>query len=242
MIKTTLAWTAAGMLIAVVALFFINGGGIRSIVNTAGSISSLRDLIFSATSPLSSFQLPGQEGVTNSLGFDVNTDDYSAGSESTGSVGTLSVSLESGNASSENPRDEHLRLFAASTNAASIDVSGWSIVSVSRGTRLVIPLASPLFVPGSPTRVEGVSLAPGGTITLTSGISPVGVSYRENLCTDLLGDMPTYSACVKNRQSEEGFFLESWRLYGGYTKELWRESDTLRLIDGKGRVVDEVRY
>ena len=53
----------------------------------------------------------------------------------------------------------------------------------------------------------------------------------------------SYNGCVNTFQSTSDFALPSWRMYAGYTKELWGNShDVIRLLDGQGMVVDSVSY
>lgn len=246
MIKTILAWTAAAMVFAVVMLLFINGGGLRSIRDTAGSVPSLRDFVFGIASSSTQFQLPGQEDIGYSLGIDPDFGDTTGGSDtingSGGTSGAQLVVLEADGVSATSASEEYVVLYASSANNAAIDITGWSVVSERTGTRIVVPLATTLFTPGSPSKVQGVSLAPGGRILLYTGISPVGVSYQENACTDFLADMPSYASCLSAQQRDPGFQSTSWRLYAAFTTEVWLESDTLRLIDGQGRLIDIASY
>lgn len=253
MLKTIFGWLLVAVVCAIVVLLFINGGGWRSITQTAGSIPSLRDFVFGLASSSTQFQLPGQGDIVNSLGIDpeLGENGYGVGSGSTSgsaeqyelSPSVRTVDLEASNPYASIVADEYLTLYASGNNTISVDVSGWSVVSARYGTRLVIPLAAPTFTPGASNRVSGVSLAPGGSALVYSGISPIGVSFRENQCTSYLMHPPSYSACVNERSGAADFHLSSWRLYGGYTKEVWANSyDTLHLLDGQGRVVDTVSY
>ncbi len=256
MIKTVLGWTVVGMVASVVLLLFINGGGIRSIVNTAHSVPSLRDFLFGIASSSTQFQLPGQDGIFGDLGIEPEIDDQSAPSiesdttsytplSTTGadSPARGSVRLEASNAYAESARDEYLSIYMTGDSAAPVTLSGWSIVSMTTGVRLVIPLATTPFLPGTPNRVDNVVLQSDGSALIFSGVSPIGVSFRENQCTQYLPNMQSYGACANQRASSPGFYFPSWRLYGGYTKEIWKNTgDTLRLLDSAGRIVDETSY
>lgn len=244
MIKTILAWTAVAMVLAVVVVLFINGGGLRSIRETAGSVPSLRDFLFGVASSSTQFQLPGQEDIGHNLGIDPDfgEDSGTAGSGSVQGGGTSSIVIEADGVSGSVPSDEYVVLYASSGNDAAVSISGWSIVSARTGARVMVPLATEQLAPGSPHKVRGVALPPGGRALIYTGISPVGVSYRENACTDYLSYMPSYSTCVNARSAEPNFKQDAWRLYAGFSREVWPESDTLRVIDLQGRVVDEVSY
>ncbi|MCE9541664.1 hypothetical protein K8R03_03885, partial [Candidatus Kaiserbacteria bacterium] len=201
---------------------------------------------------------------------------------------------------------EYVTLTASADNAGSIDISGWSLQSAVTGKRIYIPLAASPYVLGIVNRVSDALLSPGASAIITSGISPVGVSFRETLCTgylnqtqsfspalsnscpsrdrvlpynadnlarfgadcfDYIQTMPqcdfpkslpsslspscrallstafSYNGCVNMFQSSQDFALSSWRMYAGFTTELWGNShDILRLSDGQGRIVTTVSY
>ncbi len=254
MIKTVLIWAVVAMVASVVLLLFINGGGIRSIVNTARSVPNLREVLFGIASSSTQFQLPGQEGVFSDLGIEPEFEGeatIAAESKTTyippvnGSDSPYrgTIELEASNAYAENARDEYLSIYMTGGERAAVTISGWSIVSMTTGVRLVIPLAATPFLPGTPNRVDNVVLASDGSALIFSGVSPIGVSYRENQCTQYLPNMQSYGTCANQRASMPGFYFPSWRLYAGYSKEIWKNSsDTLRLLDATGRIVDESSY
>ncbi len=256
MIKTILGWVLVLLIVAIVILLFINGGGIKSILQTAGSAPSLRELIFGDSSPLSDFQLPGQGGIINAIGIDVETGGDISGYETvttandvalaeygtpSRSVGT--VTLRAVNAHAANAQEEYVTLTASPENSGAVTVSGWSIHSVKNGARLIVPVGAPSFVPGLYNRVSDVTLSPGGSALVFTGISPVGVSYRENKCTVYVNNVQSYAACVSASQNAQDFQLSTWRLYAGFTKEFWSNAgDTLLLVDRTGAVVDSTSY
>lgn len=206
------------------------------------------------------------------------------------------VTLSRGGGTSD-PAGEFIVIEANPSNGAPVFVSGWSLQSALSGVRMVIPQAAPLFVSGVVNAVAPVALVPGASAVVGSGISPVGVSFRENICTGYLGQFQdfvppldatrcpnpseevlpscspyvqnvppcrfpseadtrgatpackaaianalSYNGCVNARRADPGFALDSWRLYLVAGASLWRVHDRLRLLDGRGRVVDVVAY
>lgn len=331
MIKTVLMWMVVAMVAALLILLLINGGGFRAIANTAGSFPTLKDLILGTASSSQDFQLPGQDGMFENLGVDVNVDATDSAPETsyqettyvppppsqisqesaTPSYANMSpfagkVSLDATNAADSNPAHEYVSIIASGSNAGNVDISGWSLQSIVSGKRIYIPLAASPFVLGVVNRVSHAQLAPSATATVVSGISPVGVSFEETMCTGYLNqmqaftpalsnscpsrdrvlpysaenlarygadcfdfvqslpqcDFPTsvpaslspncrallssafsYNGCVNMFQSSPDFPLSSWRMYAGFTQELWGNShDVIRLLDGQGLVVDSVSY
>jgi|GEM_PF-518153 len=87
---------------------------------------------------------------------------------------------------SSNPREEYIQITANYANAAPIDVSGWSLESALTGMRIQIPLAASPYIEGSANILGPIMLEPGAVAHITTTASPVGVSFRENLCTGYL--------------------------------------------------------
>lgn len=325
MIKTVLIWSFVALIAILLIIFFITGGGFRGVGDAARSLPSIRDIFSNITSGSSrSFMLPGQEDALNNLGLEIDVEGsfgdggYTAPDASTigaptaeQAYGTASpasgkVFLSAGNASSAHPAEEYLTLSASNSNTAPINVSGWSLQSVFSGKRVYIPLSASPYVLGIVNRVSNTLLPPGGTAVYVSGISPIGVSFQETLCTgylhqmqsftpglsnscpsgdrvlpyteqnlaqygescfDFLHRLPTctfpatlpshlsancramlastfsYNGCVNTYRSAPDFALNSFRLYGDFTRELWgNDHDTIRLLDGEGRTVDAIQY
>lgn len=322
MVKKILLWVLITLILMVLILFFINGGGFTGVVKSARTIPSIKDLILYFTSD-SHFTLPGQDQTLGNLGLEIDTYGYGEGGytapaaseigapEENQAYGTLSpergkVILSAANATASNPAEEYVVLSASYSNTASVNVSGWSLQSVVSGKRVYVPLAASPYVLGVVNRVSNALIPPGGTATFVSGISPIGVSFQETLCTGYLNQMQpftpglsnscpsgdrvlaytdenlarygascfdfirsiptcslpsqvsatlsaacrgmltsafTYNGCLNANRSRSDFALNSHRLYGEFTRELWgNDHDTIRLLDGQGRTVDAVSY
>lgn len=322
MVKKILLWVFVSLIVIVLILFFINGGGVSGLVKSARSMPSIKDLVLYFTSD-THFTLPGQDQALQNLGLEIDMYGYGEGGYTAPAAseigapgeaqeyGTLSpergkVTLSAANATAANPAEEYVFLSAAYSNTAPINISGWSLQSVISGKRVYIPLAASPYVLGVVNRVSNALIPPGGTATFVSGISPIGVSFQETLCTGYLNQMqpftpglsnscpsgdrvlaytdenltrygascfdfiqsiPTcslpsqvpsnlsaacrgmltsafsYNGCLNANRSRSDFALNSYRLYGEFTRELWgNDHDTIRLLDGQGRTVDAVTY
>lgn len=79
-----------------------------------------------------------------------------------------------------------------------VNVSGWSLVSTLTGKRGVIPEAADPFVLGALNRVLPVMLGSGDTAIIATGVSPVGVSFRDNSCTGYLAQQQTFVPSLDN--------------------------------------------
>ena len=174
------------------------------------------------------------------------------------------------------------------------------------GKRIYIPLAASPFILGVINRVSDALLEPGASAIIVSGISPVGVSFKETVCTGYLNQMQSftpglsnscpsrdrvlpysaenlarygadcfdyvqglpqcdfpksvpsslspscrgllsnafsYNGCVNMFQGSADFALPGWRMYAGFTSELWGNThDIIRLTDTQGRIVDTASY
>lgn len=97
------------------------------------------------------------------------------------------------NAQQSSPAAEYLILQANFSNTAPISLAGWSLQSAVSGVRIMIPAAAPEFVSGILNTVSMISLSPGGSAYVVSGPSPVGVSFRENVCSGYLGERQTFT-------------------------------------------------
>ena len=101
--------------------------------------------------------------------------------------------------SADQPALEYISLEAHSGNTAPVAVTGWSLQSVSANTRFYIPAGAKNFVMGKVPEVASVWLDPGEDAVVSSGVSPTGVSFKENLCTGYLGQFQTFVPSLGER-------------------------------------------
>lgn len=147
--------------------------------------------------------------------------------------------------------DEEFIELQASGSAA-VGVSNWSLQSAMSGVRVYIGNATPAFISGVVNPVASIFLSPGERVIVSSGPSPLGVSFRENICTGLLQQYQrftpplqsswiqgvSYNDCVHAHYSDPSFPLPTWRVFLHSSLSLWRQNDVIRLLDASGRVVD----
>jgi hypothetical protein len=74
-----------------------------------------------------------------------------------------------------------------------IDVTGWRLYSEAVGYSSRIPSGVNLFRSGSVNDAGDIILYPGQTAILTTGESPVGYSFRTNMCTGYLGQFQDFT-------------------------------------------------
>ena len=91
-----------------------------------------------------------------------------------------------------NSASEYIEIVAASSNNGPITLTHWSLQSAVSGLRASIPLGAPIFILGVVNNVHGMALEPGASIIVTTGASPVGTSFRENICSGYLNELQTF--------------------------------------------------
>ncbi len=174
-----------------------------------------------------------------------------------------SISIDSTFAGEANPKTEFIIINIGQSDNAPKVVSGWQIKSLYN--KQVIGPASPLPLQGMLNEERPVVVTNKAEVIVSSGASPLGVSFRENKCTGLLGEFqsfspplapacldcayrtlsgyPQYNVCVMSRKGDSDFFLNSWRMYLDSQSELWDNSlDVLRLYDQEDRLLSTTRY
>jgi len=90
------------------------------------------------------------------------------------------------------PTAEYIIISASLTNTAPINITGWSVQSALSGRRAFIPTGVPTFKMGALGSISDVYLEPGKNAVITTGVSPVGVSIRENICSGYLEQFQTF--------------------------------------------------
>ena len=103
------------------------------------------------------------------------------------------VLLGAGAVTESNIHSESIELRASSQNTTPVAMTGWTLQSAVTGVRMNIPPAASPFLMGVVNAVDPLSLAPGEDAIVVSGPSPVGVSFRENICTGYLQQFQNFT-------------------------------------------------
>ncbi len=140
-----------------------------------------------------------------------------------------------------NPAHEYLTLTSLPSATGSIDITGWKLVSVKTGVGVSLPQGATMLTLG-PVQISPIQLQPGGTVTITSGYSPVNVSYEQSVCTSYLPNASNYQLCFSRHAGEPGYLTGNWQVFLNQNHTLWQKSDTIELVDENGRVVDSFAY
>jgi hypothetical protein len=108
-------------------------------------------------------------------------------------VGKVTIMQDISGVRAPDAQDEYLQIAANYANEASIDLSGWVLESALTGTRIAIPAAASPYVANTASAMRSVVLKPGDLALVTSSASPVGVSFRENMCSGYLQQFQSFS-------------------------------------------------
>lgn len=217
MVRRVLLILLAFMVVALVVLWLFAGGA-SAVARTARTLTNPIALIFgNGTSTGFSITLPWQVDfprgpdissfVESAQSGDVGQtpEEYAAQyealnarAESIRTFGNPSpyvgkITLRGSAPNEESSAQEYIELHAPRSNDTSINITGWSLQSAVSGLRFFIPPAAPIFVLGTLNNTEPVYLEPGTTAIVVSGTSPVGISFRENMCSGYLNELQRFT-------------------------------------------------
>jgi hypothetical protein len=162
---------------------------------------------------------------------------------------------------------EYIRIVADPKATGSTQISGLSLSGTMFDGRLPIPRGSNLLILGETNLTRDISLTAGDRAIISTGVSPVGYSFRVNMCSGYLNQSGTYtpalrnecprnmscaidplmgltySSCVDSHKNDSNFYSNEWRIFLGQSTELWKQSnEIIKLLDTKGNVVDALTY
>jgi len=100
--------------------------------------------------------------------------------------GLVRLNTSVSNASSTDAQRESLRLEVPRRSATPVTISGWRFVSEITGKAAVIPTGTKTPTLGIVNAREPITLTAGERAIISTGRSPIGTSFRENICTGYL--------------------------------------------------------
>ncbi len=139
-------------------------------------------------SPQRSYSLLGKGWVSGSL-FSFGT---STREEPTSYFKDTVSFSDAGGAGESDPNKEYVEIKASPWNKDIIIVSGWSL-KTSSGKIIEIGYASDMPRRGAVNEEGLIALLPGDRLAVISGRSPLGVSFRENVCSGYLEQFQDFS-------------------------------------------------
>lgn len=108
-------------------------------------------------------------------------------------LGKISIAEDISGVRETTASDEYLQITSNYGNSETVDISGWVLESALSGVRVMIPPSASPFIANSANVLGPTALAPGGLTLIASGPSPVGVSFRENMCSGYLSQFQSFS-------------------------------------------------
>ncbi len=153
---------------------------------------------------------------------------------------------------------EFISIRAGAQNKKPINISGLSYKARS-GYKYSIPEGIDLYLPGTTQKAKDIELLPGEYAYVHTGRSPLGVSFKENICSHLMHPMVVYPKpefphtlryegtnyidCVHNMKGSPEFWRPIWHVYLGATAEIWgNEHDVIRFVDRLGQSIQTIQY
>ncbi len=99
------------------------------------------------------------------------------------SAGTVTLSHDLSGVTSTDPSSEYIAISVAAGSGASVSTAGWKLVSKANNAAAALPQGTEVANSGRVNTLSPITLRPGEQAIVTTGRSPVGISFRENKCT-----------------------------------------------------------
>ncbi|HTR18508.1 MAG TPA: lamin tail domain-containing protein [Candidatus Paceibacterota bacterium] len=196
MVRKVLWYIFIGLVVILILVWLFTGG-----------IDKIKAAATSFSNPFGSgglfgggaIQLPWAIPIPQGPDISNLTGDYQGGSQAQ-TLGNPSaygnqITISADGASANDPQQEYVVI--QNNGAAAIDVTGWSLQSALSGARAYIPRGANSFEVGALNEQTDINLAPGASAVVTSGLSPVGTSFRENECSGYLEGLQSYTPPIQ---------------------------------------------
>lgn len=99
-------------------------------------------------------------------------------------------------AKNKSVNDEYLRIISSQSAKEPILISGLTLRGHVFGTKASLPKAANLVLTGITANKTDVLLPPNGRVIISSGRSPIGTSFRVNMCTGYLDQFQSYTPAL----------------------------------------------
>ena len=109
------------------------------------------------------------------------------------------ITLQNGNVWSDDEDAEYLTLYAASDITIPINVSGWRIESTVTKNAGTIPQGNRKPKSRSDSTENDIMLTAGDTAYIVTGESPIGMSFRENMCTGYFAQFQEFTPSLSQQ-------------------------------------------
>lgn len=89
--------------------------------------------------------------------------------------------------------EEYIRIVANKNAQQSTQISGLTLSGLVKKIRILVPRAAELPIVGTTAVKSNIILPPSGRALIASGRSPIGTSFRVNMCTGYLDQFQSYT-------------------------------------------------
>lgn len=96
--------------------------------------------------------------------------------------GMVGFAYNTSGAQEEDEDEEYLTIQVSRSASEAISTAGWALVQKETGEGVRFPEGAELPYAGRVNVMTPVRLAPGDTAIVVSGRSPIGISFKENMC------------------------------------------------------------
>ncbi len=202
------AWFFVGIFLFIFLIWASTGGPARQTTLTGPSLNQSRGsgdtnlnfprASFNISRPISS-SASGDNGSSYSRSSAIKTlQGITFGNPSIYRDTVLMGSRISG-ASSTNPGNEYVQLSMVHSASSPVNISGWTLVSEITGKAALIPQGTPVPTSGIINHTQNIILSPGEQAIVITGRSPLGTSFRENMCTGYLSTFQQFTPSLPKK-------------------------------------------
>ena len=112
-------------------------------------------------------------------------------------TGKIIIEKRSTGPRATDPAKEYVTISANRDNADRIPIAGWVLESLITKERITIEGASLLPRTGVVNDEPSLFLPPGNTVIITTGRSPIGTSFRTNICTGYFEQFQNFTPALR---------------------------------------------
>lgn len=108
----------------------------------------------------------------------------------------------------EKVNDEYLRIVSSAKAPAPITLTGLLLSGAAYGVNIPIPKSAELPILGTTVIRKDIVMPPGGRALVSTGRSPIGTSFRVNMCTGFLDQFQDFTPDLRKDCPEPEIMLE----------------------------------
>lgn len=110
--------------------------------------------------------------------------------------GDVTISRSTSGAKNTDPKKEYVRISLSSRAENPVTISSWRLTSAVTGDTASIPFGTELPLSGIIAAREPIVLNPGDDAYIVTGRSPIGASFRINMCMGYFTQYQTFSPSI----------------------------------------------